>query len=154
MKHSKKNARTKLQQTVDQEILSKGKDIVNDFDEAEALYVPAKKRANKLISIRLPMDMIKNLHQIAERKQVIGYQQLIKNYLSEAILLEQSRFESKQPSVNVISTTLKEINYHSGSFRSYHMIELDKGWYSDVRNEVTKEFEEIVNASGDKQHGN
>ena len=39
-----KRIRTALDREVDQELISKGKDVLKDFDESRALYVPAKRR--------------------------------------------------------------------------------------------------------------
>lgn len=41
---SGKKVRTALDREVDQELISKGKDVLKDFDESQALYVPAKRR--------------------------------------------------------------------------------------------------------------
>lgn len=46
---------------------------------------------NKLISIRMPESMIDQLREIAENKGDLGYQQLIKTYISEAIGQEQGK---------------------------------------------------------------
>ena len=81
--------RTDLEQQVDEEILKKGKAVSEDFNEAEALHVPSRKRLTKLISIRLPMDMIYQLRNMAIHKGNMGYQQLIRLILSEALLKEE-----------------------------------------------------------------
>ena len=39
-----KRIRTALDREVDQELISKGKDAIKDFDESQALYGPAKRR--------------------------------------------------------------------------------------------------------------
>lgn len=77
--------RTLLELEVDRELISKGKDIAKDFDESQALHVPGRKRESKLISIRLPMDMIRQLRAVAMQKGNLGYQQLIRLFLSEAL---------------------------------------------------------------------
>ena len=41
---SGKRARTPLERAVDWELISKGKDVVKDFDESQALHVPGKHR--------------------------------------------------------------------------------------------------------------
>src|ERR1700733_12451353 len=71
---------------VDNEILSKGKDIVKDFDDSKEVYVEPKSLTNKLISIRLPLNMIKDLRTVAQRRGDIGYQQVIKTYVAEGLL--------------------------------------------------------------------
>ena len=70
---------------VTNEILSKGKDVINDFNESESIAVEPKRLENKLISIRLPMAMIIDLRIVARRKGDIGYQQIIKTYISEGL---------------------------------------------------------------------
>jgi len=88
-----KRVRTALEREVDQELISKGKDALKDFDESQALHVPGRKRESKLISIRLPMDMIRRLRAVAMQKGNLGYQQLIRLFLSEALLKEGLRRE-------------------------------------------------------------
>ena len=80
--------RTLLEREVDRELISKGKDALKDFDESQAFYVPGKKRESKLISIRLPMDMIHKLREIANRRGDVGYQSLIKIYLADSLKRE------------------------------------------------------------------
>jgi predicted DNA binding CopG/RHH family protein len=75
---------------VDAEILAKGKAAVEDFDASQELVVQPKKSENKLISIRLPMETIVRLRAIAG-KRGMGYQQLIKQYLADALTREQQR---------------------------------------------------------------
>ncbi len=77
--------KTPLERDVDQELISKGKDVLKDFDESKALRVPGKKRESKLISIRLPRDMIQRLRAVAMQKGNLGYQQLIRMLLDEAL---------------------------------------------------------------------
>ena len=86
--------RTPLEREVDRELISKGKDALKDFDESQALHVPGRKRESKLISIRLPMDMIRQLRDIAMRKGSIGYQQLIRLFLSEALSKVGTEFQA------------------------------------------------------------
>ncbi|MBI3615431.1 MAG: hypothetical protein HY211_02825 [Candidatus Omnitrophica bacterium] len=78
--------RTPFEREVDRELISKGRDALKDFDENQALYVPGKKRESKPISIRLPMDMIRQLRAVAMQKGNIGYQQLIRMLLDEALM--------------------------------------------------------------------
>ena len=40
---SGKRARTPLDRAIDWELISKGKDVLRDFDESQALHVPAKR---------------------------------------------------------------------------------------------------------------
>lgn len=90
-----KRRRTPLEKTVDREFIDKGKEALKEFDEAEAIRVPAKRRDSKLISIRLPMDMLKQLRDVAQKRGDIGYQQLIKAYLAESLEREQGRVSAE-----------------------------------------------------------
>jgi len=84
-----KRRRTPLEKAVDRELIDKGKEALREFDESEAIHVPAKRRDSKPISIRLPMDMLKQLRDVAEKRGDIGYQQLIKTYLAESLEREK-----------------------------------------------------------------
>ena len=66
-----------------QEVLSKGREISRDFDESGELAIAPIQ--NKLISIRLPVSMLRQLRAIAVAKGDIGYQQIIKAYVAEGI---------------------------------------------------------------------
>ena len=55
-----------------------------NYDWSHAVRVPATRYESKLISIRLPMPMISNLRSAAEVRN-IGYQQLIKQYISDGL---------------------------------------------------------------------
>lgn len=92
-----KRKRTPMEEEVDRELIAKGREAFHDFDESEALHVPAKKRESKLISIRLPSVMIKELRDLAVRKGDVGYQQLIKIFIAEGIL--RSQYETSSLSV-------------------------------------------------------
>ncbi len=70
---------------IDNEILNKGKDVIKDFDDSNEVSVEPKKMTHKLISIRLPVTMIKDLRIIAEKRGDIGYQQIIKTYIAEGL---------------------------------------------------------------------
>lgn len=90
-----KRRRIPLEKAVDRELIEKGKAVLKEFDEAEAIRVPAKRRDSKLISIRLPMAMLKQLRDIAQKRGDIGYQQLIKTYLAESLEREQGRVSAE-----------------------------------------------------------
>ena len=77
-----KDKRT-LKKAVTEEILGSGKNVAGDFDDSQGLFVPAPQ--NKMISIRLPINMLRQLRTIAVTKGDIGYQQLIKAYVAEGI---------------------------------------------------------------------
>ena len=76
---------------VDNEILNKGKDITKDFDDSQEVYVEPKQMTHKLISIRLPVTMIKDLRVIAEKRGDIGYQQVIKTYIAQGLLRDTQK---------------------------------------------------------------
>lgn len=81
-----KRIRSKIEKAVDAEFEAKTKEeLLADFDQSQALHVPAKKRESKLISIRLPMSMMKELRDLAIKKGDVGYQQLIKIFISEGL---------------------------------------------------------------------
>ena len=84
-----KRRRTPLEKAVDRELIDKGKEALKEFDESEAIHVPAKRRDSKLISIRLPMDMLKQLRDVAQKRGDIGYQQLMKSYLADGLEREK-----------------------------------------------------------------
>jgi predicted DNA binding CopG/RHH family protein len=79
--------------SIDSEILSKGKKVIDDFDESQEVYVEPKQLKNKLISIRLPIEMIGNLRKIAETKGEIGYQQVIKTYIAEGLIRDNQTIQ-------------------------------------------------------------
>ena len=76
---------------IDNEMLSKGKEIAKDFDDSKEVYVEPKQMTHKLISIRLPLTMIKDLRVIAEKRGDIGYQQVIKTYIAEGLLRDTQK---------------------------------------------------------------
>ena len=81
-----KRKRTKMEQDVDRELERETKEeLLAEFDESQALHVPAKKTENKLISIRLPSVMIQGLRNIAIERGDIGYQQLIKIFIADGL---------------------------------------------------------------------
>jgi hypothetical protein len=80
---------------IDNEMLNKGKDIINDFDDSKEIYVEPKQMTHKLISIRLPLTMIKDLRIIAEKRGDIGYQQVIKTYIAEGLLRDTQRSNNR-----------------------------------------------------------
>lgn len=85
-----KRIRSKIEKQVDAELEAKTKEeLLAEFDQSQALHVPAKKRESKLISIRLPMTMIEGLRDLAIKKGDVGYQQLIKIFISEGLLRSQ-----------------------------------------------------------------
>lgn len=85
-----KRTRSKIEKEVDAELEAKTKEeLLAEFDQSQALHVPARKRESKLISIRLPMNLLNRLRDIAIRKGDIGYQQLIKTYLAESLEREE-----------------------------------------------------------------
>lgn len=55
-----------------------------DWDDAEAIVLPALKPSTKSISLRLPESMLHQLRMIANKRDV-PYQSLIKLFLKERI---------------------------------------------------------------------
>lgn len=104
--------KTSNKQKIDKEIISKGKDIYNDFDDSKEVFVKPKKMENKLISIRLPMQMIKDLRTIARIKGDIGYQQIIKTYISDGLTLDKKRIRSdvREQTVYMNASSSSSIN--------------------------------------------
>ena len=93
---------------VDDEILSKGKSVVKDFDGSREVYVEPKQLKSKLISIRLPKEMISALRKIAEARGDIGYQQVIKTYIAEGLIRDNQTIQCNIPR--------REIFWGSGIF--------------------------------------
>ena len=83
-----KKKRTQIDEDVDRELIAKGPEAIRDFDESQALHVPARKSENKLISIRLPLSMINGLRDVAIKKGDIGYQQMIKIFIADGLTRE------------------------------------------------------------------
>jgi len=91
---------------VDEEIIRKGRAVIKDFDNSQEIYVFPKKVENKLISIRLPLAMIKSLRNIAIIKGDIGYQQIIKSYIADGLSREMDRnWVSAQPQAALLETS-------------------------------------------------
>ena len=84
---------------IDNEILRKGKNIIKDFDDSNEVYVEPKQATHKLISIRLPVTMIKDLRVIAQKRGDIGYQQIIKTYIAEGLFRDAQRSNNFQATV-------------------------------------------------------
>lgn len=81
-----KRIRSKIEKEVDAEFEAMTKEeLLAEFDQSQALHVPAKKSENILISIRLPKTMIKGLRDIAVERGDIGYQQLIKIFIADGL---------------------------------------------------------------------
>ena len=101
---------------VDNEILSKGKNAAKDFDESQEIYVEPKHITNKLISIRLPVDMIKDLRIIAQMRGDIGYQQIIKTYIAEGLLRDDRKTLNAQTRTSNGSNIVSVSSALSGEF--------------------------------------
>ena len=85
-----RRSRSKVEKEVDAELEAKTKEeLLADFDESQALHVPAKKRESKLISIRLPITMMNDLRDLAIKRGDVGYQQLIKIFIADGLLRSQ-----------------------------------------------------------------
>ena len=55
-----------------------------------------KDRAMTSITLRIPVDVVDSLKEIAPRKGVSGYQTLLKAYISEGLRQDEARFSSSQ----------------------------------------------------------
>jgi len=90
---------------IDHEMLNKGKEIIKDFDDSKEIYVEPKQMTHKLISIRLPLTMIKDLRVIAQKRGDIGYQQIIKAYIAEGLLRDDqnNRIQSSSYYGSIVS---------------------------------------------------
>lgn len=88
--------------SVNREILNKGKDVVKDFNDSREIYIEPKQLKSKLISIRLPMAMISNLRIIAREKGDIGYQQIIKTYIAEGLIRDNQTIKYNMPQSQIV----------------------------------------------------
>jgi len=73
---------------VDKELIQKGEEAIKDFNQKEQFRVVPKKLESKLICIRLPVVLVKELRAVAQAKGDIGYQQVIKSYIAEGLKIE------------------------------------------------------------------
>lgn len=90
-----KKSKKEIDREVDAEFEAKKKEeLLAEFASSQALHVPATKRENVLISIRLPVSMIQKLREIAIQKGDIGYQQMIKTYIAEGILKDSQKVQA------------------------------------------------------------
>jgi predicted DNA binding CopG/RHH family protein len=80
----KKSKAVKVGDT-DGELVAKGKAALDDFEEKPSFRVTPKKRASKLISIRIPVELMSRLRFVALSSGDIGYQRLIKRYIAEGL---------------------------------------------------------------------
>lgn len=88
--------------SVNREILNKGKDVIKDFDASQEMLIEPKQLKSKLISIRLPMAMISNLRIIAREKGDIGYQQIIKTYIAEGLIRDNQTIKYNMPQAQIV----------------------------------------------------
>lgn len=72
-------------------MLNKNMRLLKDFNNSEEILVTPKKLKSKIISIRLPIAMLNNLKIIASKKGDIGYQQIIKIYIAEGLIKDNSK---------------------------------------------------------------
>lgn len=92
-----KEKKNRIDKEVDEELIRKGKDAIKDFDESqEFMVVPPKNPNSKMISIRLPAEMILRLREVAKGKGDIGYQQLIKIYLAEGLMKDEHFLKGRE----------------------------------------------------------
>lgn len=116
MKH-----KAKTQKVVDEEILKKGRDVVNDFDSSAEIQVIPEKQETKLISIRLPVGMISDLREIALWKGGIGYQHVIKAYISEGLFHDRQLQQQ---------TSIMMMSYNAANLSASLSM---KSWASEVK---------------------
>lgn len=74
---------------IDEELIAKGRDAIKDFDQSQEILVAPKKKVSKLISIRIPVSMMKDLKAAALKTGVVGYQKIIKDYIAKGLLNEK-----------------------------------------------------------------
>ena len=55
-----------------------------------------KDRLMTSITLRIPVDVVDSLKEIAPHKGVAGYQTLLKAYISEGLRLDEAKFSSTQ----------------------------------------------------------
>lgn len=91
--------RTPLEEAVDKELIAKGADVIHDFDLTQGVVIPAKKRESKLISIRLPLEMMQALRDIAVQSDDVGYQRIIKRYIQEGLERAKRNGSTKEHAV-------------------------------------------------------
>jgi len=70
---------------IDAELIAKGRDVVNEFNEDKEFLVIPSKRSSKLISIRIPVAMMAKLKGVAFKRGEIGYQKIIKEYIHKGL---------------------------------------------------------------------
>ncbi len=80
-----------------------------------AVKVESPGADNKLISIRIPENVIEKLRRVAGQKGDAGYQQLIKSYIAKGLIAEvpepaaQSSVGSREKKSDMLNETLKKI---------------------------------------------
>ena len=57
-----------------------------------------KNRPMTSITLRIPIDVVDSLKEIAPRKGVSGYQTLLKSYISEGLRQDEAKFSNGQTS--------------------------------------------------------
>lgn len=70
---------------IDRELAEKGRAALGDFDARSEIVVEGRKKESKLISIRIPTDMLTKLRVVAEAQGNVGYQAIIKSYIAEGL---------------------------------------------------------------------
>ena len=98
--------RTPLEHQVDEEIIAEGKHVLKHVDWSQSLQVPSKP-LHKLISIRLSIDMIQQLHHAADRKGHIGYQQVIKAYVAEGLARDVTGYILTSPEQQAVNAPVR-----------------------------------------------
>ena len=66
----------------------------------------AKDRTMTAITMRIPVDVVESLKEIAPHKGFTGYQTLLKSYISEGLRKDEAQFSSA-PSLRLIEALRK-----------------------------------------------
>lgn len=66
----------------------------------------SKDRAMTAITMRIPVDVVESLKEIAPHKGFTGYQTLLKSYISEGLRKDEAQFSSA-PSARLIEALRK-----------------------------------------------
>ena len=90
--------------------------------------------ATKLVSIRIPEDVLSNVKTLASQRGDIGYQQLIKAYVAEGVNRDQIHFVGVP--INASALSSEQTNVISFMSRSFHP---KRSWFS--RNDIQTPYE-------------
>lgn len=125
--------RTQRDREVDNEIESEGKNVFKGVDWTKELHVLPRTSTTRPISIRLPVQMIHQLKIAAENKGQIGYQQVIKTYITEGL--------SREIAHNLLVSTIssKPIVYQLQSHLSQQNISASAAMWTITTKDASEE---------------